>query len=73
MPYYKITIWLKNGKVRHGIRQFDQWNIEVAYLMIRKKVMTYYKESELKDVDVYMLSKNSREVKKIIGNLGKGK
>jgi hypothetical protein len=71
MPYYKIIIWFKNGKVRSGIRHFDQYNIDVAQRMIENKVKTHYRESELKAVDVYMLSKNSREVKKILSALGK--
>jgi len=66
MPYYKIIIWLKNGKVHKGIRQIEQWNIDVVYNIIKNKTKSFYRESELVDVDVYMLSKNSREVRKII-------
>jgi hypothetical protein len=73
MPYFKIIIWFKNGKVRKGIRHFGQWNIEVAHLMIQNKVKTHYREYDLKGVDVYMLSKNSQEVKKLLSTLGKQK
>lgn len=63
MPYYKVIIWLKNGKTRKGIRQIDVWNIDVVYNMMQSKAKSYFRESEIKAVDVYMLSKHSREVK----------
>jgi len=63
MPYYKIVISLKNGSTRKGIRQIELWNIDAVYNMIVAKVKTHYRESEVKWVDVYMLPKNSREVK----------
>ena len=64
MPYYKIIISLKSGKVKTGVRHYEQWNIDVLYTVIRNKVLSHYKEHEIKDVDVYMLSKHSKEIKK---------
>ena len=66
MPYYKIMIWLKNGKVNTGVRHYEQYNIDVVYTMIKNKLKNHYKEHEIKEVDVYMLSKHSREIKKEI-------
>ena len=63
MPYYKIIITLKNGKQKTGIRQLELRNIDMVHLMILKKVNVACRESDVKSVDVYMLSKHSREIK----------
>lgn len=64
MPYYKIFIHLKNGQIKKGIRQIELRNIDVVYNMILAKAKSHYRESDVLYVDVYMLSKNSREVKR---------
>ena len=66
LPYFKITIWLKTGPVKRGIRRIEVWNIDVVFNMIKNKVNSHYRDGQVKDVDVYMLSKHSTEVKKII-------
>ena len=65
MPYYKIIISFKTGRIKQGIRQLELKNIDVVYNMIVAKVKRMYRENDILYVDVYMLSKNCREVKGI--------
>ena len=58
MPFYRITIWLKNKKKPvTGIRFIELNNIEQVQIKIQNKVGHYYFGSELVDVEVAMLSK----------------
>ena len=64
MPFYRITIWLKNKKKPvTGIRFIELNNIEQVQIKIQNKVGHYYFGSELIDVEVAMLSKNCKAVK----------
>jgi len=64
MPFYRITIWLKNKKKPvTGIRFIELNNIEQVQIKIQKKVGEYYYGSILIDVEVAMLSKNCTAVK----------
>ena len=59
MPYYRITIWLKNKqKPVQGIRLIEQYNIDIVTNVIRKKAESTYPGSTIKRVEVAMLSKN---------------
>ena len=65
MPFYRITIWLKNKKKPvTGIRFIELNNIEQVQIKIQNKVGHYYFGSELIDVEVAMLSKNCTAVKR---------
>lgn len=70
MPYYKITLWLKNGTICNGIKQIDSWNIDAVFILIKNKATAHYRNGELKEMDVQMLSKHSWQVKKILSKLG---
>ena len=65
MPFYRITIWLKNKKKPvTGIRFIELNNIEQVQIKIQNKVGHYYFGSELVDVEVAMLSKNCTAVRR---------
>ena len=65
MPFYRITIWLKNKKKPvTGIRFIELNNIEQVQIKIQNKVGHYYFGSELVDVEVAMISKNCTAVKR---------
>ena len=67
MPYYRITIHVKNRrKPYQGIRQIEVWNPDAAYRMVKNTVSSKIRESELIKLDVVMLPKNSDEVQAFI-------
>ena len=64
MPFYRITIWLKNKrKPVSGIRFIEQSNIDIVNIQMQKQARIYYNDSLIIDVEVAMLSKNSKAVK----------
>ena len=63
MPYFRITILLKSGKLYRGVRMLNTWNPDTAYRMVEKKALDYFGERNLKKLEVVMLPKNSEEVK----------
>ena len=71
MPYYKITIRDKSGKVMQGIRYDSISAIDVFYGKARQKAITTLK-SEFDCIDVVMLSSFSLELQeyKQSGNIG---
>ena len=70
MPFYRIRIWLKNRKVPvSGIRYIELNNIEQVQNKIQIKAGQYYYGSQLVDVEVAMLSKNSSAVKKNLNTI----
>ena len=63
LPFYRITIWVKNkNKPLQGIRQIDQYNIDIVFNMIKKTTHTHINSSLIKDIEVAMLPKNSTAV-----------
>ena len=63
MPYYRITIWLKNRrKPVQGIRLIEQYNIDLVYNMVQNKARSHYNESSIIEIDVAMLPKRSTAV-----------
>ncbi len=62
MPWYRITIRLKNGKLYRGVRQIDLWNIDTVYNHVKKKADRHF-GNQVKDFDVAMISKNAAELK----------
>ena len=64
MPFYRITIWLKNKrKPVSGIRFIEQSNIDIVNIQMQKQARIHYNDSLIIDVEVAMLSKNSKAVK----------
>ena len=64
MPFYRITIWLKNKrKPVTGIRFIEQSNIDIVNIQMQKQARIHYNDSLIIDVEVAMLSKNSKAVK----------
>ena len=75
MPFYRITIWLKNKrKPVTGIRFIEQSNIDIVNIQMQKQARIHYNDSLIIDVEVAMLSKNSSAVKthqkEILGKSG---
>ncbi len=65
MPFYRITIWLKSQrKPLQGIRFLNQTNIDFAQKMIEDKATGYFPYGHIVDVEVAMLSKNNKVIKK---------
>ena len=75
MPFYRITICLKNKrKPVSGIRFIEQSNIDIVNIQMQKQARIHYNDSLIIDVEVAMLSKNSKAVKRhqkeILGKSG---
>jgi hypothetical protein len=67
MPYYRITIFLKDKKKPvQGIRQYDQPNIDVVTNMAKLKAKAHYGEHNIADVEAVMLSSHSNAVMKFM-------
>lgn len=65
LPYYRITIWLKNQKKPvQGIRFLQQSNIDLVQINMERRATASYPPNQVKGVEVAMLSKNSPIVKK---------
>lgn len=65
MPYYRITIWIKNqSKPVSGIRFINETNIDLAQNLMQGKAKSHFPHNQVLDVEVAMLSKNSSVVKK---------
>ncbi len=63
MPYYRITIWVKNKrKPLEGIRFIENYNIDVVHLMVKRTSLQKISDSNFIDLEVAMLSKNSSAV-----------
>ncbi len=71
MPYYRITVTLKNKQVHSGIRLLEVWNPDTALRMVEKTAHEHYGEGKVKKVDVAMLPKSSEEVKRFIASQGR--
>ena len=65
MPWYRVTVYLKSGVVRKGLRQNESWNIDAMYTIYLTKANDHYGSSHVKMVDVVMVPKNSDEVKRL--------
>ncbi len=75
MPYYRIVIWTKNRtKPYIGIRQLEQYNIDVVYNQMAQHIFPNFAANSIIDYEVQMLSKNCTAVKKYLERLhGRGK
>lgn len=65
MPWYRITVRMKNGQTHQGVRQNESSNIDALYTHYIKKAHDHYGESKVKQVEVVMLPKNSEEVRRV--------
>jgi len=65
MPYYRITIWLRDQKKPiQGIRQYEQKNIDLVTNMARAKAKKHYGDLNVIDIEAAMLSSHSTAAKK---------
>lgn len=65
MPFYRITIWLKNQrKPLSGIRYINQTNIDIVQNAMESKAKNNSPHNQVVDVEVAMLSKNSSVIRK---------
>ena len=62
LPYYRITIWYKSGKVSTGIRASSIGYPEVAHVFFWKKTIAAVNEATIKNFEVALLPKNSAAV-----------
>ena len=70
MPYYRIVIWTKNRtKPYIGIRQLEQYNIDVVYNQMAQHIFPKFAANSIIDYEVQMLSKNCSAVKKYLERL----
>lgn len=72
MPFYRIVVTLKDGRVHRGIRQMEVWNPDTALRMVEQTARRHFGEHRVRTVEVAMLPRSSEEVKRHLANLGKG-
>ncbi len=69
MPYYRITIWVKDRpKPLTGIREMKEFNIDVVNYNIEREIYRTISEQNLIDYEVCMLPKNCTAVKVYLNN-----
>ena len=73
MPYYRITIELRDKKITQGIRYFDNSNIDAVTNIARVKARQHYGEHNVQDVEAAMLSNHSTAVKQFQARQQKNK
>lgn len=61
MPYYRITVTEKTGRVRTGIKNTPISDIDVYFMKMRQKAIVALKDN-FQNIDVVMLSRYSKEV-----------
>lgn len=66
MPYFRITINLKNGNNLSGIREMDQGDIDRAWQYFHSQSVKRFGEFAIVNFEVIMLSKFSEAVKAYI-------
>ncbi len=70
MPYYRITIFLKNSRKQlKGIRLIETQNPDTAFSMVQQIVHTKIRPVNILKIDVVMLPKQSEEVKRFLSGL----
>ncbi|MBA3283885.1 MAG: hypothetical protein H0U27_02335 [Nitrosopumilus sp.] len=63
MPYYRITIELRDKKPAQGIRHYDNQNIDAVTNIARVKATRHYGDNNVLDVEAAMLSNHCTAVK----------
>ena len=72
LPYYRITIWLKNKrKPLQGIRQIDHYNIDIVFNMVKRTSETKINSALILDIEVAMLPKKCTAVINHLNSLHK--
>lgn len=66
MPYYRISVKLKNGNNLAGIREMDQADIDRAWQYYHNQAVKRFGEFAITNFEVVMLSKFSEPVKTYI-------
>ncbi|HUR11202.1 MAG TPA: hypothetical protein VM012_07525 [Flavitalea sp.] len=66
MPYYYVTVKLKNGNILSGIREMDNLDIDYAWQYFRNRAITRFGDFSITAFEVMMLSKHSNQVKAYI-------
>ncbi|MES2648087.1 MAG: hypothetical protein V4717_14515 [Bacteroidota bacterium] len=61
MAYYRVTIWLKNGKMKGGIREYTSTDLELATEYFA--AVAVHQLGDISDIEVAHLSANSRAVR----------
>lgn len=65
MPFYRITIWTRSKRQPiTGIRYITQSNIDLATIFLEGRARASFPPHQVIDVEVAMLSKNSKAVQK---------
>ena len=70
MPYFLITVQLKDKKRVEAIREYPERDLEQVFLKLRYKANEKYGHA-LQYFTCVMVSKNSAEVRAYIDSLGK--
>lgn len=71
MPFYKITIILRSGKMISGIKEEINTNIDNVYHIYENRANSHYGSYEIKSFDCVMISKRSKDYKEYLKNLQK--
>ena len=71
MPYYRITIELRESKISQGIKYFENSNIDAVTNIARVKAKQHYGENNIIDIEAAMLSNHSTSVKQYRAKLEK--
>jgi len=66
MPYYRISIKLKNGNHLSGIREMDNRDVDYAWKYFEARAYEKFGEFAVTGFNLIMLSKLSQEVKAYI-------
>ncbi len=66
MPFYRITIKLKNGNQLSGIREMDQADVDRAWQYFHSQSVKRFGNFTIVNFEVVMLSKFSQAVKAYI-------
>lgn len=62
MPFFKITVKLRQSKIITGIRQLETYDVDKAWRFFQYQAQKNISECELMEFDCVMLSKLSKEV-----------
>lgn len=62
MPYYRITIFLRNNNTVRGIRSYENTNIDAVTNIARVKARQHYGDCNVIDIEAAMLSNHCTAV-----------
>jgi hypothetical protein len=70
MPYFLITVQVKDRKKVEAVREYPERDLEQVYLKLRYKANEKYGQA-LQYFNCVMISKNTAEVRAYVDSLGK--